>query len=57
MDDVIAGAEYLIEAGLVDPKRICIDGISAGGLTTLAALGQPNTPITAGTRYARHLLG
>jgi len=38
IDDVCAGATYLVEQGLVDGERLCIDGGSAGGYTTLGAL-------------------
>ena len=38
IDDCINGAKFLIEQGLVDPKRVVISGGSAGGYTTLAAL-------------------
>lgn len=38
VDDCINGAKFLIERGIVDPKRIVISGGSAGGYTTLAAL-------------------
>jgi len=38
VDDVCAGAQYLVEQGLADANRLCIDGGSAGGFTTLAAL-------------------
>ena len=38
IDDVCAGAQYLVEKGLADPKRLAIDGGSAGGYTTLGAL-------------------
>jgi len=38
IDDVCAGAQYLVEQGLADPKRLAIDGGSAGGYTTLGAL-------------------
>jgi dipeptidyl aminopeptidase/acylaminoacyl peptidase len=38
VDDCVNGAKFLIERGLVDPKRIVITGGSAGGYTTLAAL-------------------
>ena len=38
IDDVCAGAKYLVEKGLADPKRLAIDGGSAGGYTTLGAL-------------------
>jgi dipeptidyl aminopeptidase/acylaminoacyl peptidase len=40
VEDVIAAARYLAEAGRVDPKRIAIHGGSAGGFTVLAALAQ-----------------
>mmetsp|Transcript_69927 Transcript_69927/g.167853 ORF Transcript_69927/g.167853 Transcript_69927/m.167853 type:complete len:848 (-) Transcript_69927:83-2626(-) len=38
VDDVCAGAKYLVKEGLVDPEMLAIDGVSAGGFTTLAAL-------------------
>lgn len=38
VDDCIAGAQWLVEEGLVDPNRIAIRGSSAGGLTVLNAL-------------------
>ncbi|MSP14535.1 MAG: S9 family peptidase [Chloroflexi bacterium] len=38
VDDCINGARYLVEQGLVDGQRLCIDGGSAGGYTTLSAL-------------------
>lgn len=36
--DCIHGVKYLITKGLVDEKRVAIDGSSAGGYTTLAAI-------------------
>ncbi|MFV9503712.1 MAG: S9 family peptidase [Oscillochloridaceae bacterium umkhey_bin13] len=36
--DTIAGACYLVEAGIADPARLVVMGGSAGGLTVLAAL-------------------
>ena len=48
VDDVCNGAKYLVDQGLADPKRLCIDGGSAGGYTTLGALAFRNT-FTAGT--------
>ncbi|KAH8084420.1 serine-type peptidase [Aureococcus anophagefferens] len=36
IDDVCAGATYLVDQGLADAKRLAIDGGSAGGFTTLA---------------------
>lgn len=38
IEDVCAGAEYLVKKGLADPKRLAIDGSSAWGYTTLGAL-------------------
>lgn len=38
VDDVIAAAQGLAEAGLADPSRIAIRGGSAGGWTVLSAL-------------------
>lgn len=38
VDDCVNGAMYLVNQGQVDGDRLCIDGGSAGGYTTLAAL-------------------
>lgn len=38
VDDCINGAKFLVNKGLADDNRLCIDGGSAGGYTTLAAL-------------------
>src|SRR3954462_3856916 len=38
LDDVVACARFLADAGRVDPARMAIRGGSAGGYTTLAAL-------------------
>jgi len=38
IDDVCAGAQYLVKEGKADGDRLCIDGGSAGGYTTLGAL-------------------
>jgi len=38
IDDVCNGAKYLVDEGLADGNRLCIDGGSAGGFTTLGAL-------------------
>ena len=38
VDDCCNAAKYLIDEGLVDARKICIDGGSAGGYTTLACL-------------------
>ncbi len=38
IDDCVNAAKYLIENNLADPKRLAIDGGSAGGYTTLSVL-------------------
>ena len=38
VNDCANGAQYLVAQGKVDGDRLCIDGGSAGGYTTLAAL-------------------
>lgn len=38
VDDCCNGAKHLVKEGLVDEKRLVIDGGSAGGYTTLACL-------------------
>lgn len=38
VEDCVAGARHLADAGLVDGRRMAIRGSSAGGLTVLAAL-------------------
>ncbi|HUP53938.1 MAG TPA: prolyl oligopeptidase family serine peptidase [Methylomirabilota bacterium] len=38
VDDCVAAARYLVARGDVDPERLAIEGGSAGGFTTLAAL-------------------
>lgn len=38
VEDAVAAARHLADAGLVDPDRLAIRGGSAGGFTTLAAL-------------------
>lgn len=38
VDDCVAAARYLVDRGEVDPDRLAIEGGSAGGFTTLAAL-------------------
>lgn len=38
VDDCVAAAQFLVGEGLADGARLCIDGASAGGYTTLAAL-------------------
>ncbi|MDN3639204.1 prolyl oligopeptidase family serine peptidase [Simiduia curdlanivorans] len=48
VDDVCAGAQYLVAQGLADAKRLIIKGSSAGGYTVLAALTFRDT-FSAGT--------
>ena len=50
VDDCVNGAKYLVGKGLADPERLCIDGGSAGGYTTLAALTFRDT-FKAGASY------
>jgi dipeptidyl aminopeptidase/acylaminoacyl peptidase len=38
VEDCLAAARHLADAGLADPRRLCISGGSAGGFTTLCAL-------------------
>jgi dipeptidyl aminopeptidase/acylaminoacyl peptidase len=38
VDDCVNAARHLADGGLVDPERLAIEGGSAGGFTTLAAL-------------------
>jgi dipeptidyl aminopeptidase/acylaminoacyl peptidase len=50
VDDCVNGALYLVRQGLADGKRLAIDGGSAGGYTTLAALTFRNV-FAAGASY------
>jgi dipeptidyl aminopeptidase/acylaminoacyl peptidase len=51
LDDVVACARHLAEAGRVDPARMAIRGGSAGGYTTLAALTMRPGVFTAGASH------
>jgi dipeptidyl aminopeptidase/acylaminoacyl peptidase len=51
LDDVVACARYLADAGRVDPARMAIRGGSAGGYTTLAALTMRPGVFTAGASH------
>jgi dipeptidyl aminopeptidase/acylaminoacyl peptidase len=51
VEDVIAAARFLAEAGRADPKRIAIHGGSAGGFTVLAALSQSGVFAAGGDFY------
>jgi dipeptidyl aminopeptidase/acylaminoacyl peptidase len=37
-DDITDGIRYLVDKGIVDPDRVCIDGGSYGGYATMMAL-------------------
>jgi dipeptidyl aminopeptidase/acylaminoacyl peptidase len=50
VEDVIAAARSLAQAGRVDPRRIAIHGGSAGGFTVLAALAQSDV-FSAGASF------
>jgi len=50
VDDTVAAARFLVERGDVDPDRLAIEGGSAGGYTTLAALAFRDT-FTAGISH------
>ena len=51
LDDVVACARFLADAGRVDPARMAIRGGSAGGYTTLAALSMRAGVFTAGASH------
>jgi dipeptidyl aminopeptidase/acylaminoacyl peptidase len=51
LDDVVACARHLADAGRVDPARMAIRGGSAGGYTTLAALSMRPGTFTAGASH------
>jgi dipeptidyl aminopeptidase/acylaminoacyl peptidase len=51
LDDVVACARYLADAGRVDPARMAIRGGSAGGYTTLAALTRRPGVFSAGASH------
>ena len=50
VQDCIDGAQYLIDLGYVDPKRIAIRGSSSGGFTALNALASSDV-FTAGASF------
>ena len=51
VDDCVNGAKYLVDQGIVDENRLTIEGGSAGGYTTLAALTFKNTFKAGASRY------
>jgi len=57
VEDVIAAARHLADAGKVDPRRIAIHGGSAGGFTVLAALSQSDVFAAGGDFYGVADLG
>jgi dipeptidyl aminopeptidase/acylaminoacyl peptidase len=50
VEDAVAGAQAMVNAGKADPNRLAIRGGSAGGYTTLAALTF-HTTFKAGASY------
>lgn len=48
LEDVVAGARFLVGTGYVDPRRIGITGASYGGFMTLMALGKRPDVFAAG---------
>jgi dipeptidyl aminopeptidase/acylaminoacyl peptidase len=51
VEDCMAAAHHLADQGLVDRERLCVNGGSAGGFTTLAVLARVDTPFGAGGDY------
>jgi len=51
IDDIVNGARYLADQGLVDGRRLSIKGGSAGGYTTLAALAFRNVFAVGASYY------
>lgn len=51
-DDITAGVEYLIQAGIADPARICIYGSSYGGFAALSGLVKTPTLYRCGVSFA-----
>ena len=51
VQDCIDGAQYLVDLGRVDPKRIAIRGRSSGGFTVLNALASSDV-FTAGASFS-----
>jgi len=51
VDDCCNAAEYLVKTNEVDGSKLCIDGGSAGGYTTLACLVFKNTFSTGASHY------
>jgi len=48
VQDCLAATRWLADRGLVDARRLCIRGGSAGGFTTLTAMVGEDTPFAAG---------
>ena len=51
-DDITAGVEYLIQAGIADPARICIYGASYGGFAALSGLVKTPQLYRCGVSFA-----
>jgi hypothetical protein len=56
VDDVVAAARFLVERGDVDPRRLAVEGGSAGGYTTLAALAFRDVFLGQCPPIPRHIL-
>ena len=50
-NDMINGAKFLIKAGKVDPKKICITGQSAGGFLVLGVMRSLEKLFAAGVSF------
>lgn len=51
VEDCRAAAKFLVAEGLADEERVCVDGASAGGLTTLALLAHHSDVFRAGASH------
>jgi dipeptidyl aminopeptidase/acylaminoacyl peptidase len=50
-NDMINGAKFLVKAGKVDPKKICITGQSAGGFLVLGVMRSLEKLFAAGVSF------
>jgi dipeptidyl aminopeptidase/acylaminoacyl peptidase len=51
VNEAVDAVYQLGECGLIDPKRACIRGVSAGGFTFLATLSTKPEVFAAGTSF------
>ncbi len=56
VEDCCRGAEFLAAKGLADPKKLAIQGGSAGGFTALASVAFKNVFQAATSSYGDQLL-